>query len=67
MFSKVERATFSHLACFLASPQAKIANPKTKRPETLVWSNEDYTNPKYVATIWWIADHLKILPTPSSH
>jgi len=24
-----------------------------------VWSNEDYTNPKYVGTIWWIADHLR--------
>ena len=41
------------------SPQAKIASPKTKRPATLVWSNKDYTNPKYAGTIWWIADHLK--------
>ena len=24
-----------------------------------MWSNEDYTNPKYVGTIWWIADYLK--------
>ena len=52
---------------FSAQPQAKIANPKTKRPATLVWSNKDYTNPKYVGTIWWIADHLKNLPIPLSH
>ena len=58
---------FPHLASFPAQPQAKIANPKTKRPATLVWSNKDYTNPKYVGTIWWIADHLKNLPIPLSH
>ena len=59
MFSNPKRATFPHLASFLAPPQAKIANPKTKRPAALLWSNKDYTNPKYVGTIWWIADHLK--------
>ena len=59
--SKICHQTFhSHLAPTPHSrPQAKIANPKTKRPATLVWSNEDYTNPKYAGTIWWIADHLK--------
>ena len=50
---------FPHLAPFPAQSQAKIANPKMKRPAALVWSNKDYTNPKYVGTIWWIADHLK--------
>ena len=24
-----------------------------------MWSNKDYTNPKYAGTVWWIADHLK--------
>ena len=55
-----EQTIHSHLATTPHSrSQAKIANPKTKRPATLVWSNEDYTNPKYVGTIWWIADHLR--------
>ena len=59
MYSNLERTIFSPPRLLPAQPQAKIANPKTKRPAALVWSNEDYTNPKYVGTIWWIADHLK--------
>ena len=55
----MNRRSFPLYRLLPVQPQANIANPKTKHPATLVWSNEDYTNPKYVGTIWWIADHLR--------
>ena len=39
-------------------PQAKIADPKTPRPDDVSFENEAYTNPKYAGTVWYIADHV---------
>ena len=41
------------------TPQAKIDDPKTPRPDDVEFDNEAYTNPKYAGTVWYIAEHLK--------
>ena len=41
------------------TPQAKIDDPKTPRPDDVEFDNEAYTNPKYAGTVWYIADHLR--------
>ena len=46
--------------------QAKMADPKTPRPDDVEFDNGDYTNPKYAGTIWYIADHLKDPTKPST-